>query len=51
MENDSAFIARYSDTAYVPGGWSPEMKPLVLVKPQSAEVAEGGEVLFRAEVA
>ena len=50
-ETDSAIIAQYSDPAFVLGGWSPEMAPLILQQPKSQQVVKGKSIAFQINVA
>jgi pectinesterase len=51
MEEDSAFIADYSNPAYVLGNWSPNMAPIILSQPEDQVINKGETVILRVEVA
>jgi pectin methylesterase-like acyl-CoA thioesterase len=51
MEKDAEIIANYKKPAYVLGGWSPEMAPLILSQPESVTAKAGESAIFRIEVA
>lgn len=51
LENDSVIIANYSNPAYVLGGWSPEMLPVILKQPESKNAEKGRALDFRVKVA
>lgn len=45
-DKDAETIANYSNPAYVLGGWSPSMAPIVLTQPASATVTAGQAATF-----
>jgi pectinesterase len=49
MEKDTEIIADYSNPAFVLGGWSPSMVPLILSQPASVKIKKGESAVFRAE--
>jgi pectinesterase len=51
MEKDGDMIAGYKNPAYVLGGWTPKMAPLILSQPQSIAATLGGSVTLRVQVA
>lgn len=51
MEHDAETIAHYRDPAYVLGGWSPAMAPLILTQPSATTTAIGRSATFTTEVA
>lgn len=51
MNNDSAIIDNYSDPAYVLGGWTPSMVPLILSQPKDQVVKKGETAILSVEVA
>lgn len=52
MENDAQIIADFSDPAFVLGGWTPELTPIILTHPaRVVEIAEGGSAELRVGVA
>ena len=51
MEKDAAIIANYRSPAYVLGGWTPRMAPLILSQPESITVPVGKTVVLRVEAA
>ena len=51
MEHDAQIIANYSNPAWVLGGWTPAMAPLILTQPLAVTAAAGQPVTFRATVA
>jgi pectinesterase len=51
MEHDTLIIARYSDPAYVLGGWTPEMAPCILSRPETKKAIKGQAVDFRVKAA
>lgn len=50
-EKDAGIIAKYQDPAYVLGGWTPKMAPLILSPPQSTQALPGQAVTFRVQAA
>ncbi|MBN1780090.1 immunoglobulin domain-containing protein [bacterium] len=50
IDNDAGTIARYSDPAYVLGGWAPAMSPVILSQPQTVNIKKGETAEFRIEV-
>jgi pectin methylesterase-like acyl-CoA thioesterase len=48
MENDAPLIANYRDAAWVLGGWTPAMAPLILTQPQAVTAAAGQTATFSA---
>lgn len=51
MEKDAAVIANYRNPAWVLGGWTPSMAPLVLAQPASVTAAAGETVSFTVNAA
>jgi len=51
MENDSAIIANYSNPAFVLGGWTPKMAPIILSQPESKSAKKGQPIDFGVKVA
>lgn len=51
MEKDAQIIADYSNPAYVLGGWTPAMAPIILTQPLAVNATEGASVTLRVEVA
>lgn len=51
MEKDADTIANYRNPAYVLGGWTPKMAPLILIQPQSASTKAGQAAEFRVKAA
>jgi pectin methylesterase-like acyl-CoA thioesterase len=51
MEKDAAIVAHYRDPAYVLGGWTPKMAPLILSQPQSVTAIAGQTITFRVQFA
>jgi pectinesterase len=51
MENDSAIIASYVKPAYVLGGWTPAMAPIILSQPESIKANKGQAASFEVAVA
>jgi pectinesterase len=51
MKEDSALIASYSDPAYVLGGWTPSMSPIILSQPEAREAKKGRSVSFTVRAA
>jgi len=51
MEHDAETIANYRNPAYVLGGWTPAMSPIVLRSPTAASATSGSTATFSAEVA
>jgi pectinesterase len=50
MEEDSVTIANYSNPAYVLGGWTPKMVPLILSQPEAIKAKTGQAVGFCVKV-
>jgi hypothetical protein len=50
MEEDSVTIANYSNPAYVLGGWTPKMAPLILSQPEAIKAKTGQAVGFCVKV-
>ncbi len=50
-EEDGAVITAYRDPAYVLGGWTPRLAPLIVSEPGSATVKPGQTALLRVEAA
>jgi pectinesterase len=46
MDADAALIAAYKNPAYVLGGWSPKMVPLILSQPESVTVEPEKSAVF-----
>ena len=51
MEKDSAIIADYTNPAYVLGGWTPTMAPIILSQPKAVKAEKGQAASFNVEVA
>ncbi len=51
MEKDSAIITSYKNPAYVLGGWTPAMAPLILSQPVSITTQKGHTASFQVKVA
>jgi pectinesterase len=51
MEKDGDMIAGYRNPAYVLGGWTPKMAPLILSQPQSMTATASGSAMLRVQVA
>jgi pectinesterase len=51
MKNDSAIIASYTDPAYILGGWTPSMVPIILSQPKSLEAKIGESASFKVAAA
>jgi hypothetical protein len=51
MGRDAEIIASYKDPAYVLGGWTPKMAPLILSQPQSATAKAGQAVTLQIQAA
>lgn len=51
MKEDARTIANYRNPAYVLGGWTPRMAPLILSHPVSVTVRRGGGAAFRVQAA
>jgi pectinesterase len=51
MEKDAEIIANYKNPAYVLGGWTPTMAPLILTQPESIMARAGQTAAFRIKVA
>jgi hypothetical protein len=51
LERDAGIIANYSNPAYVLGGWSPSMAPVILTHPAAVSVSPGGAATFSVGVA
>jgi pectinesterase len=51
MENDSSIIANYSNPAYVLGGWTPTMAPIILSQPKTVKIRKGETAEFTVKVA
>jgi len=51
MPKDAEIIANYSNPAYVLGGWTPAMAPVVLTPPAAATAAAGGSVTLQVKFA
>jgi len=51
MKEDARTIANYRSPAYVLGGWTPRMAPLILSHPVSVTVRRGGGAAFRVRAA
>ena len=50
-EKDAGIIANYSNPAYVLGGWTPSMAPLILLQPEAATVTAGQTATYDDHVA
>ncbi len=50
-EKDAEIIADYSNPAYVLGGWTPSMAPLILSQPAAVSTAAGQTAIFNVKVA
>jgi pectinesterase len=50
-EKDARVIASYSNPAWVLGGWTPAMAPLILAGPSAVSARAGQSVTFEVEVA
>ncbi len=51
MEKDAATIADYTNPAYVLGGWTPAMAPIILSQPKAVKAEKGQAANFNGEVA
>jgi pectinesterase len=51
MEKDAEIIANYGNPAYVLGGWTPKMAPLILSQPESISIKRGQTATFHVKVA
>lgn len=51
LQEHAKIIADYSDPAYVLGGWTPAMAPVILSQPESVHVRKGGTAEFRIKAA
>ena len=51
MKKDSVTITNYSNPAYVLGGWTPTMAPIILSQPENVEIKEGETVELKIKVA
>jgi len=51
MEKDREIIAQYQNPAYVLGGWTPRLAPLILSQPESVSVKPGQAAVFRVKAA
>jgi pectinesterase len=51
LEKDAKIIADYRNPAYVLGGWTPKMAPLILSQPKSIQASPGKTVVFRVKAA
>jgi len=50
-EKDAEIISDYSNTAYVLGGWTPSMAPLILSEPEPVAVRKGQTATFKVKAA
>ena len=50
-EKDAEIIANYSNPAYVLGGWTPSMAPLILTQPAAVTATAGQTATFSVKVA
>jgi pectinesterase len=51
LEKDAELIANYRNPAYVLGGWTPKMTPLILSQPQSISIKAGQTAAFHVTAA
>jgi pectinesterase len=51
MEKDAEIIDNYRNPAYVLGGWSPKMAPLIVSQPESMAASSGQTAEFHVKVA
>jgi pectin methylesterase-like acyl-CoA thioesterase len=51
IEKDAETIANYKNPAYVLGGWTPKMAPLILSQPESMTAGIGETIALQAKVA
>ena len=51
LEKDAQIIANYSDPAWVLGGWTPTMAPLILTQPTAVTAVAGQMATFSVDVA
>ena len=51
LEKDAKIIADYKNPAYVLGGWTPKMAPLILSQPKSIPASPGKTAVFRVKAA
>jgi pectinesterase len=51
MEKDAEIIANYRNPAYVLGGWTPKMSPLILSQPESMVVQSGKTAILQVKAA
>jgi pectinesterase len=51
MEKDAEIIENYKNPAYVLGGWTPTMAPLILAQPESVTAKTGQTAAFRIKAA
>ena len=51
VEKDAKIIADYKNPAYVLGGWTPKMAPLILSQPESIQANPGKTVVFHVKAA
>jgi pectinesterase len=47
MEKDAEMIANYKNSAYVLGGWTPKMAPIILAQPESVTIKPGQTAVFK----
>ncbi len=50
-ENDAQTLANYTNPAWVLGGWTPTMAPLILAHPTAATTTPGQAVMFGVKIA
>lgn len=51
IDKDAEIISNYQNPAYVLGGWTPKMAPLILSQPESMKAEDGQTIHFNAKVA
>jgi len=51
MQKDAALISSYKNPAYVLGGWTPHLEPLILAQPQSTSAVQGQSLTLSVAVA
>jgi pectinesterase len=51
LEKDAKIIADYRNPAYVLGGWTPKMAPLILLHPKSTQASPGKTVVLHVKAA
>jgi pectinesterase len=50
MKNDAAIIENYKNPAYVLGGWTPKMAPVILTQPEGIKVVKGKPAAFSVRI-